>query len=116
MLDFSLAEIAVIAVVSVVFIGPKELPVVLKTIAKGMRAARDLMREVQEAFEELAKESGVKEATDEILSETKLIQGDDGQMYESYDMSKIFPKPQILDEEQPAAPEPETKPGQGDGH
>lgn len=98
MFDFSLAELALIVIVAVVFIGPKELPVVIKTIAKMLRSARELMREIHGAFDDLAKESGVKEATDEILSETKMIQGDDGKLYESYSLDHFIPKPVILDE------------------
>lgn len=85
MFDLSLGEILLVIVVAVVFIGPKELPVVVRAIAKGMRAVRGLVKEVQSAFDGLAEESGIKELKKDI----KLIQGDDGQMYESFTMPEV---------------------------
>lgn len=98
MFDFSLAELLLTAVVAVVFIGPKELPVVLRAVAKGMRSVKALGREIHDAFDQLAQESGVKDVKSELEQEMKLIKGDDGQLYESYDIEKIFPKPVIKDE------------------
>ena len=90
MLDFSLAELLVVVVVAVVFIGPKELPVVIRAIATAIRAIRSLGRQVQELFDELAKESGVKDVAQTLQQDVKLIQGDDGQMYESYDLDAVM--------------------------
>jgi sec-independent protein translocase protein TatB len=82
MLDFSFAEIALIVVVAVVFIGPKDLPVVIRAIAKAMKAIRGLAGELRQAFDELSKESGIED----IAGKPRLIKGDDGKMYESYDL------------------------------
>ncbi|MDE3060265.1 MAG: twin-arginine translocase TatA/TatE family subunit [Pseudomonadota bacterium] len=84
MLDFSFAELALIVVVAVVFIGPKELPVVVKAVAKALRALRSLTGEVRQAFDELSRESGLKETAEAFDSEVKMIRGDDGKMYEAY--------------------------------
>ena len=92
MLDFSFAELALIVIVAVVFIGPKELPVVVRAVAKAMRVMRGLAKEVRAGFDELADETGLKETHDEIKKEVHMIKGDDGKFYEAYDMTKIHEK------------------------
>lgn len=77
MFDLSLAELLLIVVVAVVFIGPKELPVVVRGVAKGLRALRNFTSEIRKQFDDLAEESGLKD-------DIKMIQGDDGNWYESY--------------------------------
>lgn len=89
MFDLSLAELGLIVVVAVVFIGPKELPVVVRTVAKGMRAMRGVYNELRQAFDELSRESGLKDAAKEFDQEVRMIKGDDGNWYESYDMGKL---------------------------
>ncbi len=80
MFDISLAELALIVVVAVVFIGPKELPAVIQAIAKAMRWMKDIGKEIRAAFDELARESGVED----LKKEVHYIRGDDGKLYESY--------------------------------
>lgn len=84
MLDFSFAELALVVIVAVIFIGPKELPVVVKACAKAFRALKSLTREVRKNFDMLAEESGLKDATSEIENEIRMVQGDDGKFYKSY--------------------------------
>ena len=84
MFDLSLAEIILVVVVALVFIGPKELPVVMKSIIKAMRSIRALGAELKAAFDDMAKESGIKDATDELNQNMRMIRGDDGKLYESY--------------------------------
>ncbi len=86
MFDFSLTELALVAVVAVLFIGPKELPTVVRAVAKFMRGLRSIMREITGAFDDVAKESGVKDMVDEFEGDVRMIRGDDGKMYESFDM------------------------------
>ena len=85
MFDLSLAELALIVIVAVIFIGPKELPVVLRAISKGLRGVRAFGRELHKAFDDLSREAGVED----IEKDIRLIKGDDGNMYESYDMPQL---------------------------
>jgi Tat protein translocase TatB subunit len=87
MFDFSLAELLVVIVVAVVFIGPKDIPVIIRAISKAMRAIKGFTAEIRREFEKLAEESGIKESADAINSEIRLIKGDDGNYYESYDLT-----------------------------
>ena len=91
MFDFSFAEIALVVVVAVLFIGPNELPVVIRTIAKAMRAIRSLGKELRGVLDEIARESGLEEMAKDV-NEITMIKGDDGKMYEAYNMAPLPPK------------------------
>lgn len=92
MLDFSLAELLLIAVVAVVFIGPKDMPVVLRAVARGLAHVKSLAAEFKQLFDELAQESGVRDFERDVEREMKMITGDDGQEYEAYDISDLTEK------------------------
>lgn len=89
MFDLSLAEILLIVIVLVVFIQPKDLPVVIRAIAKFIKSIRDFSHEVKQAFEDIAKEAGVDDVKETLEAEMRMIQGDDGKMYESYHIPPI---------------------------
>jgi Tat protein translocase TatB subunit len=89
MFDFSFAELLLVIVVGVVFIGPKDLPVVIKAISKAMRILRDFSHEVKQAFEDISRESGLHETKQELEAEMRMIKGDDGKYYEAYDIKHI---------------------------
>ena len=106
MFDLSLGEIMLVVVAAVIFIGPKELPVVIKALAGAMQSIRSLMNELRGVFDDLAKESGFTETKQALEKEVRMIKGDDGQYYESYDMQNVMtPKPQIKDFTVPPASE-----------
>jgi len=92
MFDLSLAELLLIVVVAVVFIGPKDLPIVVRAIAKFMANLRGFTHEIKAAFDDLAKESGVSDIKETLDAEMRLIQGDDGKMYESYHVASVEKK------------------------
>lgn len=95
MFDLSLAELGLVVVTAVVFIGPKELPTVVRAVAKGMRAIRKLTAELRAAFDDLGREAGIKETVDEMTAyEKHLIKGDDGKFYEAYHPVRPVPKPE----------------------
>lgn len=93
MFDLSLAEILLIVVVSVVFIGPKELPVVVKAIAKSLKILRGFAHEIKQAFDEISRETGIADVKETLEAEMRLIKGDDGKMYESYGVPDIHSQP-----------------------
>ncbi|MDX2074586.1 MAG: Sec-independent protein translocase protein TatB [Alphaproteobacteria bacterium] len=84
MFDLSFSEILLIVLVAVVFLGPKELPTVIRAVARALRVLKNLSMEVRKTFEALAEESG-------IANEIKMIQGDDGKWYESYPTQNVMP-------------------------
>ncbi|MGH7102973.1 MAG: Sec-independent protein translocase protein TatB [Acetobacteraceae bacterium] len=69
MFDFSWTEIALIVVVALVAIGPKDLPVALKTVSQLIKKARGMAGEFQTHVNELMKEADlgdVRKQIDEI--------------------------------------------------
>ncbi len=78
MFDIGWTEMAVIALVVIIFIGPKELPGVLRTLGQWVSKARAMAREFQDGLEDMARESGIDEVKREIESAT----GDVGGMIE----------------------------------
>jgi len=57
MFDFAWSEIALIAVVALIVIGPKDLPRVLKTVGIWVRKARGIAREFQGSIEQMVREA-----------------------------------------------------------
>jgi sec-independent protein translocase protein TatB len=104
MFDLSFGEIALVLLVAVLFIGPKDVPVVVRAASNAYRAVRRYLREIRAAFDEMARESGLKDMADEFEGDVRMIRGDDGKWYEAYDASHALP-PQ--EENKPPAPKPE---------
>ena len=61
MFDFSGGELAIIAIVALVAIGPKELPGVLRMVGQWVGKARKMAREFQDQFQEAIREADVAE-------------------------------------------------------
>jgi len=62
MFDIGWSEMAIIAFVALLVIGPKDLPRTLKTIAHWMRKARSLTREFQSGIDEMVREAELDDA------------------------------------------------------
>jgi len=71
MLDIGGLELLVIAVVALVVIGPKDLPVAIRTVRQWMTRARDLAREFQGGLDEIAREVKLDEVKREIDKATR---------------------------------------------
>ena len=68
MFDIGWSEIAIIAVIALIVIGPKDLPKVLKTIGQWVGKARALTREFQKGVEDVIKEAELDDVRDQISS------------------------------------------------
>jgi len=66
MFDLSWTELLLIAVVAVVFIGPKELPGALRTIGRFAAKARSMAREFQSNVDEMIRESELDEVRKQV--------------------------------------------------
>ncbi len=89
MFDFSFAELLLVIVVTVVFIQPKDFPVVIKAIAKAMKTLRGFTHDIKQIFDDISRESGITDVKETLDAEMRLIKGDDGKMYESYQVSPL---------------------------
>jgi len=69
-------EILLILAVAIVVIGPKDLPILMRTIGRFVGKARALAREFQESFEEIAREAELEELRkeNEKLRQAAMVQ------------------------------------------
>ncbi len=66
MLDIGWSEMAVIAVVALVVIGPKDLPKVLRSVGQWTNKARGLAREFQSHLDDLARQADVEDMKKQV--------------------------------------------------
>jgi sec-independent protein translocase protein TatB len=66
MFDFSWPEMAIIAVVALVVIGPKDLPRVLRTAGQWVRRARSVAREFQGSLEQMVREAELEDVKEQL--------------------------------------------------
>jgi len=62
------AEIMLVAIVALIVIGPKELPVVFRKVGQFVGKAKAMAREFTSAMNDAADQSGLKEAADTLNS------------------------------------------------
>lgn len=75
MLDIGWAEMAVIAIVALLVLGPKEIPNALKTAAHWMRTARKLAREFQSGVDQIVREAELDEARKTVQQASRMSLG-----------------------------------------
>jgi sec-independent protein translocase protein TatB len=66
MFDFAWSEIAVIAGVALVLIGPKDMPVAIRTITDMIKKARRMAGEFQTHVDEMMRDANLQEVRDQI--------------------------------------------------
>lgn len=66
MFDFDWTEIALIGVVALIAIGPKDLPIAIKTVAGFVKKARRMASEFQGHVDEMVREANLHEVRDQI--------------------------------------------------
>ncbi len=72
MFDFAWSEIAVIAVVALVVIGPKDLPKVLRTVGTWVGKARAIAREFQSSLDQMIREAELEEVRQQVEQAAKI--------------------------------------------
>jgi len=112
MLDIGWTEMAVIAVVAIIAIGPKDLPMALKTVGQWVARARGLAREFQNSVDDMIREAELDKVKKEVeeaatkLDVTKDIEASKNELEKSLEMPSIELDPTHT----PESP-PETPPG-----
>ncbi len=70
MLDIGWTEMAFIAAIALIVIGPKDLPKAMRTVSRWVRKARSLAREFQSGLDDIARETELDEIKDQITGGT----------------------------------------------
>lgn len=66
MFDFAWTEIAVVVVVALIAIGPKDMPVALRAVTDAIKKARRMASEFQTHVDEMVKDADLAEVRDQI--------------------------------------------------
>ncbi len=66
MFDFAWTELALIGVVALIAIGPKDMPVAIKTVAEMIKKARRMAGEFQTHVDEMVREANLDEVRNQI--------------------------------------------------
>lgn len=64
MFDLGWMELIIIGVVALIVVGPKDLPMMFKTVGNFVGKAKKMAREFQNTMDAAASETGLREATD----------------------------------------------------
>ncbi len=108
MFDIGWSELLVIGVVAIIAIGPKDLPLALKTVGQWVAKARALAREFQGSLDEMIRESELDKVKQEMQNAagsfdvTKDLEATKAEMEKALEMPSI--------EADPLSPPPEATP------
>ena len=70
MLDIGWSELLIIGVVALIVVGPKDLPVMFRTLGRFTGKMRGMARDFQRAMDDAAKQSGMDEVAKDLKSMT----------------------------------------------
>ena len=100
MFGLSMGELAIILLVAVVVVGPKELPTVVRAVVRTLAQIRGIGQEFRKNFDELAKEAELNALRDEFIQLPTIIdlEGKEQPVYDisddlKADAEKRLPKP-----------------------
>ncbi|NVK18235.1 MAG: twin-arginine translocase subunit TatB [Methylocystaceae bacterium] len=96
MLDIGWTEIAIILVIAILVVGPKDLPKAMRSVAKMVGKVKAMMREFQSNIDDMIKETELEEVKNQISSarhmnlDNKISEtiDSDGELKKSMDFSK----------------------------
>ena len=125
MFDFAWTEIALIGVVALVLIGPKDMPVAIKAVANVVKKARRMAAEFQSHVDDMVRDTELAEVRQQIneirnfdiRGEFERAVDEDGSLRQAFQDPFVTPPPPpaaepdaALSAVPEAAPEPEAEP------
>lgn len=106
MFGLSFAETAIIVLVAIVVIGPRELPKVIRAIARTVKQIREIGGEFRKNFDDLAEEAEINKLRDDLMTPMPTIIDLEGNEQPTYNIAeeleqdaKKRPKPTAPKEE-----------------
>ena len=66
MFDIAGTELLLLIALAIIFVGPKDLPRLMRSIGAFMRKARMVARDFQRSFEDIANEADLKDLQDDV--------------------------------------------------
>lgn len=107
MFNIAWSELAVILVVALVIINPKDLPEIMGAVGRFIGKAKRTVREFTETMEQAAGADAIKQFKDQIEKEqavlTKIV-GDDGKEYHTYDVGGLVDVSRKIEDEGEKSP------------
>lgn len=91
MFDISFGELALIMLVAVLVIGPKELPAVVQKVTGWIRQMRMMAQQITDQFQDHAELGEIKKLREELQEQAKFIRDAEGNLYRTYDLSDVVP-------------------------
>lgn len=89
MFDLSFAEIIFIAVIAVMVVGPRELPVLLKSIGRLLGKLRHYSQELRHYFEALDESGEMRALQKDLQQQATYIKDEEGRLHRAYDLSDV---------------------------
>lgn len=90
MFNLSWSEIFIILIVALIFIGPEELPSIIRTIRGFIRKIKSLSNELTSSLNEFEQQHNLKDEVEQLNSDIRTIIDLEGNPQEAYDISDIM--------------------------
>lgn len=91
MLGLSWAEIFVIVIIAVIFIGPKDLPEVLRGVGKFFAKIKEYSNELKTAFDSAIEDTEIAKTKKKMEEEIRYITDLEGNKQRAYDLDDFLP-------------------------
>jgi Tat protein translocase TatB subunit len=93
MLDFSFGELALVVLVALLVVGPKDLPVVMRAVGKWFGQFKVIADEFREGFKSAMHGGGLGEMEKDLTAihhESEYIRDQDGNLQRTYDIADFL--------------------------
>jgi sec-independent protein translocase protein TatB len=112
MFGFDSAEIAIIAVLALIFIGPKELPKVMRTVGYWVGRVRGMARHFTSGIEDMVRQAELEEMEKKWREENERIMSIHPPDAHYPEPGKPDEMPPLAEAVEPSLPFDETQPGE----
>ncbi len=113
MFDIAFSELCLVVLVALLLIGPKDLPVVLRTLARWLKEIKSIARDFRRALASLVDEDEtITEIRRELRDHARYIEDEEGRLQRIYDISDLQAMDRQAKKEGSKPPNPIVEGGQ----